>query len=242
MTPEELKTFVDNFNNASNLNDKQVIAGEYIDAQDRDLSSIKDVLVKLCVELDELDNHFMRYIDVFNDVPSRGMMVALNNLYASDVISDNDLDGSGKDGIYSIIFDKSLSDMNYASDIEFLVKSYYWMSQKNNLKKMNIKALNDLAIKEQYAKLQDATNQIISQGGSVDYKLDKVLRDAIIYDDSGKVRTKQDIEKILHTSSSVGDSNRDRETGNVASALSTFAKMSDEEKQESLQAIGINRQ
>lgn len=247
MTPEERKEFMDKFNTATSLGDKQAIASEFIDANDKDLSKIKDILVKLCVELNDLDsdNYFFQYIDLFNDVPSRGLMIALNNLYASNIIDDNDLDGSGSEGVNSIIFDKSLSDIDLANDIEFLIKAYYWMSQINNLKKMNVRALNNLAVKEQYTKLQDATNQIISQGGSVDYKLDKVLRDAIIYDDSGKVRTRQDVEKILHAASSVNQedtfNNRNRNINNVSDALSIIAKMSDAEKNELFQALGINQ-
>lgn len=244
MTPEELQEFENRFNQASNLTEKQEVAGEFVDAMFPN-SKYRDILVKVCVELDELNNYFIKYNDIYTKtegvVPTRSLIVAMNNLYANDIVDDNDLDGTGKDGRNSIIFKSSLAADNLtSSDIEFVVKSYVWLSQKENIKRMNFNLLSAFANNKDdvaYENLRVACADALQNPDSYD---SQAVRDAIVYKDNrGNIRSKKEIEEILHLASSKLNSTANNDD-KVSKVVSMVAKMSDDEKKELFQTLGIN--
>ena len=200
MTPEELQEFENRFNQASNLTEKQEIASEFVDVIFPN-AQFKDVLVKLCVELDTIDNSFTTLLDGLsqkNLSPTRKYLIALNNLYANDVIDDQDLEFHGNDGVNTILINPQLAKMNNSSDIEFLIKSYYWLSNKNNLtgkyKDFNYNGLKDIASIKGYSNIVDACNS---------EDRESKIRNAIMFSDEknpqeATIRDRKDIEDLLH--------------------------------------------
>ena len=200
MTTEELQEFENRFNQASNLIEKQEIANEFVDVAFPN-AQFKDVLVKLCVELDTIDNSFTTLLDGLsqkNLSPTRRYLIALNNLYANDVIEDQDLELRGKDGVNTILINPQLTKMDNSSDVEFLIKSYYWLSNKNNLtgkyKDFNYNGLRDIASIKGYSNIVDACNS---------KDRESKIRNAIMFSDDknpqeATIRNRKDIEDLLH--------------------------------------------
>ena len=241
MTPEE--ELEQRFADAKSLAEKQEIASEFIDKKYPSID-YKDILVKLCTELDELNNYFTKYNDLYTKlegiIPTRNLMVAMNNLYASSVVDDNDLDGTGENGRDSIIFKSSLADDKLSpSDIEFVVKSYAWLSQKENIKKMNFNAMLALANRKDdkaYENLIIVCNEALQNPDTYN-SID--VRNAIMYkDDRGNIRSKKEIEDILHMAASKLNSTNNNED-KVLKTISDISKMSDDEKAELFKQLGV---
>ena len=247
MTPEELQEFENRFNQASSLVEKREIAGDFINAKFPNGKS-NDILVKLCVELDELNNYFTKYVDLYtngaNITPSRGLMVALNNLYANNVIDDHDLEGTGNEDRDSILFKSDLSDNKSSSDIEFLIKSYMWLTSESNISRMDFNSLLDFVNNESVNDAQDYKNisNVCSQllnPTETTKPTSQDVRNAILFKDenNSKLRDKKEVENLLHAASSrVSAKSRNNR---VSKTLSDISKMNDEEKQELFQALEL---
>ena len=246
MTPEE--ELEQRFADAKSLAEKQEIASEFIDKKYPNID-YKDILVKLCTELDELNNYFIKYIDKYPEgsTPSRNLIVALNNLYSSGVIDNHDLEGTGKNGKDSILFKIDLSsDNKSSSDIEFLVKSYVWLSQNSNIVRMNFDSILDFVNKksysgnaEEYTNISNICSQVLNPS-ETNKPTTQDMRSAILFKDANNsiLRSKKDIEDILHAASSRVNTSDDTED-KVLKIVSDISKMSDDEKTKLFKQLGV---
>lgn len=236
---------------ASSLSEEQAVATLFLENEfdETELRDIKDILVKLCVELGELkDNKFVNFIKEYksntNKNISRRGLIALNNLYAKDVIDDHNLDATDEDGseARSVLFNSGIYDKD---DIQFLVTSYYWLTNPYNVKNMNLGALADVS-KNAYPEVVEVANKL-----KITPNMDKkALRNVIVYDISadeainGKdsrnytVRNAKDIKDILHIASS-RDSSSSQQRNKIASLAVDISKLSADEKQELFDALGV---
>ena len=175
--------------------------------------------------------------------------MALNNLYAKGIIDDHNLDGTDEDGTQekSLLFSNNLYNKR---DIEFIVQSYYWLTQKSNLKRINYNALaNDSTIPEQ---VKELAGKVMIQGTFAGNN----VRNVIIYDISSEeaerdsstyqypVRDSQVIKNILHLAASRTNVSLETQQArdvnsntNVQNVLSSIAKLNDSEKASLVDAL-----
>ena len=247
--------FEDRLNNATNPSEEKEIIEEYLDTKYSNFSGyndIKDILIKLCYELNELeDNPFIIFVDEYNHendkLPNRQCLTSLNNLFARNIIDEHNLDGTDEDGDIrkSILYNANVYENNV--DSEFIITSYYWLSEKGNLNKINYSALaNSEDIAKNYPAVHEMAINPTDRSNAV--------RDVIIYNtnyapnknlDTFKfqVRSKKDIEKILHIAASRTNApTQQRNADNVSQAVSLYAKMNDREKELFLQQVGLDNQ
>lgn len=255
--PENLQNLIKNndyyqaFDYAPSLSAKQAIAElflEYHYPQEWTYfvaMKIKDILVKLCVELDDLDNPFINYVDEYinhNGKVDRDLLVSLNNLYAKDIIDDHNLDASDEDGdeLHSILYNKNLLTHD---DLEFLITSYYWLTNAYNVKRMNFNALANEAS-------SPAVKEVAQEYIANPNLSSKAIRNAIIYDISKDdalsnnatnnytLRSAKDIKNLLHVAA-----NKNNTSGNksdkVTSITADISKLSDDEKKDLFNRIGV---
>ena len=203
---KELDDIIKQFNAAQSLSEKQEYAESFVDAKFPG-AQFKDVLVKLCVELDDINNAFTTLLEglsLKNISPTRNYLIALNNLYAGDVIDDQDLELHGNDGANTILINPQLAKMSSSSEIEFLIKSYYWLSNGSNViknKNFNIKELYNLATLKNYENLSNVCSQVLS-GNDINAQTTQDIRNAIMFSDTknpkeATIRSKKDIEDLL---------------------------------------------
>ena len=235
--------YVSAFNNASYLDERRAIIELYLEntfaGNWNKVEPIKDILIKLCDELDELDNEFVKYVRLYietnnGNAPTRNGIIALNNLYAKGTIDEHNLDATDEDGDpkKSIIFNNKLFNKS-RSDIEFIITSYYWLSQIYNLKKINYNALTSSDISE--------IKSIASKVLSGEMQIDKSIRNVIIFDilenevnndtNNYDVREVNTIKNILHLASSRTGETQQQQTNNVSKLLADIAKLSDADKE-----------
>ena len=255
--PERLRVLIDNQNyqealeSSQSTSEEQQVAELYLEHRFDNhwplVQDSKDILVKLCCELGELDNDFVKlvleYINKHGYAPGRNGMTTLNNLYSKGVIDDHNLNGTDEDGDTnkSILYNANLYNSN---DSEFLTTSYYWLSQPNNIKRMNLNALaNDKDVK---AVVGDIAKKLIASPNEDK----KALRNAIIYDitsdealDNGattnyKLRTPQEVRDILKVASNRNSGNV-QQNERVSSLLADIARLNDSEKQELFNSLGL---
>ena len=255
----ELQEFIDRFDNAKNPREKEQAASEYIDykfSKKSGLDNIKDILIKLCIELDELDtNPFIIFVSncveqVSGALPNRKCITTLNNLFARGIIDEHNLDGTDEDENIkkSILYNENVYNSNV--DSEFIITSYYWLSIAGNINKINYMALqrsadiHDRFLDSIYEMSMSATDRSLA------------IRNVIIYDISYEqarenvdtikypIRPKRDIETILHIAASRQkydgqQTPHTKDRDNISSVMSIVAKMNDAEKDELFQALGV---
>lgn len=91
----------------------------------------------------DVNNPFLKFLETYLDTNTltNNDLVKLNNLYAKDILSYEEIHGDKIDGNrFSIIYRPELYQMN---DIEKIVKSYKFLGDVNNLKKMNWESIYD---------------------------------------------------------------------------------------------------
>ena len=250
-TKKELDYAIQQFNNAQSLSEKQEYAGLFLDTKydrwDKDLQAVKNILIKLCVELDSVEsyNTFLTFVDKyieFNGIfPDLNCLETINNLYASGIVDDHDLDDTSKEKgtqSHSIIFDPNLY---LQDDPEFITKSYYWLSQPNNIKRINYNALaqDDRLIKNHLDDIIILAYNTLTYGDP-----GQEVRDTIIYDvpigdvydkkslSGAKVRSANTIRDILHIASSRYATNNSSDK--VADLFTRISGLSDAEKEDFL--------
>lgn len=136
----------------------------------------------------ENSNPILAFINLLNEPITVDQLITIYNLLADDIISKDDLRGAGQNRKSHVIFNRTLYN-NAADDIEFIVKTYDWLSSFSNIKNNTVR--NNLPIdSEDYdiAAVRDRKASVID------------LRDAIIFmfkEANGKVRNPDEIEKLL---------------------------------------------
>ena len=262
--PERLRVLIDNQNyqealeSSQSTSEEQQVAELYLEHRFDNhwplVQDSKDILVKLCCELGELDNDFVKlvleYINKHGYAPGRNGMTTLNNLYSKDIIDDHNLNGTDEDGDTnkSILYNANLYNSN---DSEFLTTSYYWLSQPDNIKRMKEKGgLNALASDPNVKAVVVDIAQLMldpEKGKGVNTN---ALRNAIIYDitsdealDNGattsyKLRTPQEVRDILKVASNRNSGNV-QQNERVSSLLADIARLNDSEKQELFNSLGL---
>lgn len=246
------------FQQASTLNDKKAVAELFLEDEFNDvwpeLQKSKDILVKLCTELDSLDNEFIDFTKLYKDinqsVPTREGYVALNNLFSRGVIDEHDLNDTSKENTtssYSILFN---NDIYNKRDIEFLITTYYWLSQKNNQSRMNLESLSTGGTQGRDNVPQSVMDVAASY---VDYNTSgEALKNAIMYkldtaEEARKdtdfrhfgVRDKNEVERILKVAANRNTANNPSSTDNVTNILAGISKLSDAEKKELYNRLGL---
>jgi len=164
------------------------------------IQEILPVLQHICndVGFKEVDNPFLNFIKQFYTVNSdytlkKNDLAKLNNLYAKDVLSYEELTGKDTDSDLSIIYNKDL----YSEDVEKLYKTWKWLSNASNVKKMNWK---EVANTDSTKNIQEMANKLAS-GENVD--LD-TIRKTIFYvepnDINSGLNSSTIIDKVMKTS------------------------------------------
>lgn len=91
----------------------------------------------------DVDNPFLKFLQTYleTNTLTNSDLVKVNNLYAKDVLSYEDIHGDKVDGNrFSIIYRPELYKMN---DVDTVVKTYKFLGDANNLKKMNWESIYD---------------------------------------------------------------------------------------------------
>lgn len=163
----------------------------------------KDLVLKVFREtgLTEAEDPFIGFINGYCKKNSgssltKPMMTMLNNDYADDTLSFDDIAGTGVDGTDHVIFNKDLYGKPQ-DDVEYIVNAYQWLSYASNVSRINADALSELKADGSIYKNLSPLLQ-----GIKDKKVSdpKAVRDAIIYENgkpNGKINTKHDIESAM---------------------------------------------
>ena len=162
----------------------------------------KDVLIKLCSELGlkEILNPFLNFLPEFyaknpNADLTRDNMVDLNNLYATDVISKEDLMGKGKDKLDDIIFDSELYTFD---DVEKMTSYIKWLGDIRNLKRMNWQEIRNADLT---GAINEVADEVISSVGKNTLGDDdwEEFRNKLVYinGQGGKINSQNTLEKLL---------------------------------------------
>ena len=166
----------------------------------------KDILIRICSEvgLKELQNPFLVFLPNFykenpNANLTRDNMIDLNNLYATDKLSREDLLGKSSYGTSHIIFDSNL----YANeDVSKMVEYWKWLSNQNNLAKMNWQEVLG-------ANLSNAINDVARNDGQSSDGIPVINKLFYVNGEDGKTNTQSTLEKLL-SAGSIGSKRRDR--------------------------------
>lgn len=158
--------------------------------------------------LDEVDNPFIGYIDAVLDKGSSEVLtndniVRINNWYSDKILDYNDISGHSSEGTNHPIFQKGLFD---SSDPDTLMKSYKFLSDPSNVRRMNFNALASSPKVKDGDAVKDVADTYISDYISqkkispenVDY-----VRRAFINngDDRGKFRDPRELRQLLSIAS-----------------------------------------
>lgn len=116
------------------------------------------LIVDICYQLGIRDsmNPFLTFIKIFKDqtgqAPSKEALIIVNNAYADSSIDYEDIIGKGEDKTSHLIFNKHLYDLS-EKDAEYMLQAYKWLSNKANIKEMDLKNLNISGIPSSYREL-----------------------------------------------------------------------------------------
>ena len=145
----------------------------------------------------DVNNPFLKFLETYLDTNTltNNDLVKLNNLYARDILSYEEIHGDKIDGNrFSIIYSPELYKM---SDMEKVVKSYKFLGDANNLKKMNWKSIYDGNVTNNISQL---ALDIIDEKNKLDNLKDVAqARATIIYKDinSPELNSETIIDKTL---------------------------------------------
>lgn len=182
----------------------------------------KDVLIKLCSELGlkEIINPFLNFLPEFyaknpNIDLTRDNMIDLNNLYATDVISKEDLMGKGKEKLDDIIFD---SELYTFENVDKMVSYIKWLGDIRNLKRMNWEEIRNANLT---GAINEVADEVMSSVGKNTLGDDdwEEFRNKLVYinGQGGKINSQNTLEKLLaagSVNSSVNTQNKEEQRGN----------------------------
>lgn len=166
----------------------------------------KDVLLKLCSELGlkEVQNPFLVFLPEFynqnkNVNLSRNNMIDLNNLYANDEITKEDLMAKGRDGANNILFNKNLYTFE---DVDKMVEYWNWLREPANLKRLNWEEIRNLNLSNTINNVADAAiKQSIGTQSFSDEDWKDVFKNIFFVDNTGKIQSQNTLEKLLSAGS-----------------------------------------
>lgn len=169
-----------------------------------DITSIKDILHKQIEELgfSYNTNPFLQFLDNYFKTHTgieESVMVYLNDLYADDVITTQDLQAKTNELTNTILFNDNLYKTNY-EDAEFIVQAYKWLSTESNIKRH---LTNPLAI--QKYEIEDVNK--LTREKAIE------IRNSILFKDGSNITTSEinsiaDIQRELRFLES-GESTKD---------------------------------
>lgn len=162
----------------------------------------KDVLIKLCSELGlkEISNPFLNFLpELYAKNPNidltRDNMIDLNNLYATDIISTEDLMGKGKEGLNDIIFD---SELYTFENVDKMVSYIKWLGDIRNLKRMNWQEIRNADLT---GAINEVADEVISSIGKKTLGDDdwEEFRNKLVYVNGmgGKINSQNTLEKLM---------------------------------------------
>ena len=229
---------------SANVNDKDVVAQVFLTTLKENqwknyankLTNSEKVILKWIKELGvrEANNPYLQFIPKYfskqNAQLSENNAVALNNLYASDVIDFADIAGTGESAGSHVIFNPNLYNLNM-SDLEFIVKAYQSLGEENFVKKLNLNAIASNLSKEDANRIALLAPDI-EEG---DDKAIKILRYIILYNSKTKqLRSKYDVEKLL----SAGENTAKGKSTNATTKVSKdFNSLSADDKKTALKSM-----
>lgn len=164
------------------------------------LEPIEDRLIKLFDEIGikESENPYIEFIA--KAVGDNGInlddnaIIDLINLYAKDEISYEDLAVKGNYGENHIIFNKNLYDVE---DIYKVVQIWKWLSNYQNLRKMNWEEVLDADLSNA---INRAASQMLQMGDQIGEDEASYYRDAIIFSNgtpNSKINSINTLEEVL---------------------------------------------
>lgn len=182
----------------------------------------KDVLIKLCSELGlkEISNPFLNFLpELYAKNPNidltRDNMIDLNNLYATDIISTEDLMGKGKEGLNDIIFD---SELYTFENVDKMVSYIKWLGDIRNLKRMNWQEIRNADLT---GAINEVADEVISSVGKKTLGDDdwEEFRNKLVYVNGmgGKINSQNTLEKLMaagSVNSSVDEPDVDEQSRN----------------------------
>lgn len=173
----------------------------------------KDVLIKLCTELGlkEIINPFLNFLPAFynknaNANLTRDNMIDLNNLYANDEITKEDLMGKGRNALDNILFNPELYTFQ---NVDKMVEYWNWLREPNNLKKMNWQEIRNLNLTNAINQVAD---KVVSQVGGnqlSDEDWASFLNNIFyVNGQDGKINAEATLQKLLAAGSINSDLNK----------------------------------
>ena len=167
-----------------------------------DIEPYKDVLVKICSELGlkEIINPYLNFLPLFytknpNATLTRDNLIDLNNLYARDEISKEDLMGKGVEGEDNILFNPELYTFE---DVEKMCTYINWLRDTRNLKRMNWEEIRNADLT---GAINEVADKVLSQIGGKQLGDDEweAFKDKITYVNGagGKINSQNTLEKLM---------------------------------------------
>ena len=162
---------------------------------------LKDILIRICSEagLRESENPFIEFLPriLAKTQITREDLIDLNNLYANDELSYEDIAGKGKDGLNHIIFNPSL----YKSEDDYMITQIWnWLGDAKNLNKMNWGEVRDANLSNLINDVASNALTQISDGNQIsdvsanNYRLDLMFKDG---NPSGELNALETLKELL---------------------------------------------
>lgn len=216
----------------------------------------KDILISLIDQLGFKDNEnpYLKFMKTFFSGSGKGVTLSeddwikLNDWYANEVIEASDLMGTGRDRENHIIFNPYLYSQkgNISSDMDNMVEAYSYLSEPNNVSKLNLYAAATFN-GSPYGALKSYTSGGTRGSGKItDSSKYKEVRNIIIYKDPtnvmGPLHTLYNVKKAIN----IGDTNiysGDKDTGTSSatrlrrSAYATMSSLSETDRLAVLQQL-----
>lgn len=176
------------------------------------IEPILDVLQHICLELGfkEVDNPFLAFLKKYlaNNSLTRDNMIDLNNMYAKDVITYEDLVGKGPFKDEHIIFNPTL----YTSrDAERITKMFNFLNKFDNLKRINWQEIAN-ANPNQVTSDVKSLASTLSTNPPTENDVDRI-RDTILYiNNSRELRQLTTLDYILKLGSTNANQASQEET------------------------------
>lgn len=194
------------------------------------IEPLMSTLIHICkdVGFKDVSNPFLKFLQTYLETNelSNDDLVKVNNLYAKDVLSYEDVHGDKVDGNrFSIIYRPELYKMD---DVDTVVKTYKFLGDASNLKKMNWGSIYDGNVTNNISQLAlDIIN------GENKLSSDKEVQDAratIIYKDkdSSELNNETILKEVLKLGStgksSTTKSSQSNETSDVLKGVASRLK------------------
>ena len=206
-TPEEENSLVEIFLRQSIATDNK-----WGNVSMENIEPYKDVLIKLCTELGlkEIINPFLNFLPAFynknpNASLTRNNMIDLNNLYANDEITKEDLMGKGRNELNNILFNPELYTFQNADK---MVEYWNWLREPNNLKRMNWQEIRNLDLTNAINQVADKVLSQIGGNQLSDEDWASFLNNIFyVNGQDGKINSEATLQKLLAAGSINSDLN-----------------------------------